>query len=118
MNQPNTQLRTYARIAGIMGILAYLIYLFVIILPALLDKSKPNTTADTAILGFLIVGYMFAWFKENEGGIMLMFITVVIGLSYYYQDPAENLVISLAVCIPLFISGLLFYTYYRKELKK
>ncbi len=117
MTQPNTQLRTYARIAGIAGILAFLVHLFVIVFPALLDKENVNATADTSMLGFLILGFIFAWFMENEGGIMLMFITVILGMSFYYQDPHQNLLVSLIVCVPLFLSGFLFYTYYRKELK-
>lgn len=117
MSQPNTQLRTYARIMGLIGILGFFIHLFIFVIPALLDTEHPNTTADTSLLGFLILGYIFAWFMENEGGIMLMFITVILGMTYYYQDPSQNLVITLVVCIPLFLSGLLFYTYYRQEIK-
>lgn len=117
MSHPNTQLRTYARIIGIIGILGFFIHLFVFVIPALLDTEHPNTTADTSLLGFLILGYIFAWYRENEGGIMLMFITVILGLSYYYLDPANNLIITMVVCIPLFASGLLFYTYYRQVTK-
>lgn len=113
MNKPGTQLRTFARIAGIAGILIYLIFLFVSVFPQLLNEAHSNTTADASLLGFLLLGYLFAWFRENEGGIMLMFLTVILGLSYYYQNPSTNLTITLLVCIPLLASGLLFYLYHR-----
>jgi len=109
-------LRTFARITGIAGILMYLIYLLVNVFPQLLNEAHPNTTSDASLLGFLLLGYLFAWFRENEGGIMLMFLTVVLGLSYYYQDPSLNLMITLLVCIPLLTSGLLFYLYHRKNI--
>ena len=115
MNKPDTQLRTFARIIGIAGILIYLIFLFVSIFPQVLDEAHPNTTADASLLGFLLLGYLFAWFREKEGGIMLMFLSVILGLSYFYQDPSTNLMITLLVCIPLLASGLLFYLYHRKN---
>jgi len=108
----NKQLRTYARISGIAGILVYLIYLFVEIFPALLEIDKPNTTADTSLLGFLILGYLFAWFREYEGGLMLMFITAIAGMSYYYQDTSIGIPVLLGICIPLFLSGMLFALYH------
>ena len=115
MTKQNTLLRTFARIAGITGILIYLIYLFVSVFPQLLNEAHPNTTADASLLGFLLLGYLFAWFRENEGGIMLMFLAVILGLSYYYQDPSTNLMITLLVCIPLLASGLLFYLYHLRN---
>jgi hypothetical protein len=115
MNKPGTQLRTFARITGIAGILIYLIFLFVSIFPQVLDEAHPNTTADASLLGFLLLGYLFAWFREKEGGIMLMFLSVILGLSYFYQDPSTNLMITLLVCIPLLASGLLFYLYHRQN---
>ena len=120
MEKGNTQLRTYARISGSAGILVYLVYLFAVIFPALLEIDKPNTTADTSILGFLILGFIFAWFREYEGGIMLMFITAIAGMSYFYQDAAISIPLLLGICIPLFLSGMLFalYHYYKtRQLK-
>jgi hypothetical protein len=117
MEKPDSQIRTFARISGIAGILVYLVYLFTIIFPGLLELDDPNTTADTAILGFLIVVYLFAWFREYEGGIMLMFISVIAGISYYQQDPSGNLVFILLICIPLVVSGLLFFVYHRRHLR-
>ena len=116
MTKQNTQLRTFARITGITGILIYLIYLLVSVFPQLLNEAHPNTTSDASLLGFLLLGYLFAWFREKEGGIMLMFLTVILGLSYYFQDQSMNLMITLIVCIPLLTSGLLFYLYHRKNI--
>jgi len=118
MEKGNIQLRTYARIAGIAGIVIYLIYLVVKVFPELLDTENPNTTADTSILFFLILGYIFAWHKEYEGGIMLMFITIIAGMSYFYQNSTPLLSLLLAVCIPLFISGLLFTVYHYLKVKQ
>ena len=118
MHDHSTQLRTYARIAGIGGILVYLGYLFVKVFPALLNIENPNTTADTSILGFLILGYVFAWHREYEGGLILMFISFIAALSYFYQNDLSELPLVLAVCIPLFVSGLLFYLYFYFNTKK
>ncbi len=118
MNKANTQLRTYARISGIAGLLVFLVYLFVIIFPTLLaSEENPKLTADASLLGFLALGYLFAWHKEYEGGIMLMFISAIVGISYYYNQSSLHVGIILAVCIPLFISGLLFFLYHRERSK-
>jgi len=112
METGNKQIRTFARISGVAGILVYLGYLFTVVFPALLNIEKPNTTADTSLLGFLILGYLFAWFREYEGGIMLMFITAIAGMSYFYQDTGIAPVVLLAICVPLFLSGMLFAVYH------
>ena len=114
----NNQLRTFAKITGIAGILVYIIYLFVRVFPALLEIDDPNTTADTSLLGFLILGYVFAWHREHEGGIMLMFITVIVGLSYFYRDTSMQIAVVLAVSIPLFFSGFLFYLHHYYQTKQ
>lgn len=114
----DNKLRTFARISGISGILVYLAYLFIEIIPALLKIDNPNTTADTSLLGFLILGFLFAWFREYEGGIMLMFITAIAGMSYFYQDTTITIPILLAICIPLFLSGMLFALYHYQKTKQ
>ena len=119
MNKGNKQLKSYARLSGVAGLLVYLVYLFVVILPDLLESAEnPKLTNDVSLLGFLALGYLFAWFKEYEGGIMLMFITLIVGLSYYYNHSPLHVGVILAVCIPLFLSGLLFYLYYRTKPKE
>lgn len=116
MHKGNTQLRTYARISGIAGILVFLVYLLVIIFPTLLaTEENPKLTSDASLLGFLALGYLFAWHREYEGGIMLMFISAVAGISYYYNQSSLQLSIILAVCIPLFLSGFLFFIYHRTK---
>ncbi|MDT8393677.1 MAG: hypothetical protein RQ761_07515 [Bacteroidales bacterium] len=119
MSKENKQIRSYARISGIAGLMVYVIYLFAVIFPELLASTEnPKLTSDTALLGFLALGFLFAWYKEYEGGIMLMFITLIVGLSYYYNPSPLQMGIVLAVCIPLFMSGLLFYMYHRSKPKE
>jgi hypothetical protein len=119
MDKANTQIRTYARISGLAGLLVFVVYLFVVIFPTLLASTEnPKLTADVSLLGFLALGYLFAWHREYEGGIMLMFISAVAGISYYYNQTALQLWLILAVCIPLFISGLLFFLYHRTKPKE
>ncbi|MEN8225688.1 MAG: hypothetical protein ABFS05_10050 [Bacteroidota bacterium] len=119
MSRSNKQIRTYARLSGIAGILIFLISLFVIIFPTLLaSEDNPKLTSDAGLLGFLALGYLFAWHRENEGGIMLMFISVVAGLSYFYNPSAMHTWIVMATCIPLFLSGFLFFLYHRLKPKE
>ena len=116
MSKGNKQFRTYARLSGFAGLMVYIIYLFVVIFPGLLAaEENPRLTSDASILGFLALGYLFAWYREYEGGIMLMFITAIVALSYYYNQSPLPLGIILAVCIPLIVSGLLFYLYHRSK---
>lgn len=118
MEKSNYQLRSFARIVGIAGILVFILFLFMYVFPPSLEKADVNYNSDFAFLGFLIVGYIFAWHREYEGGIMLMFLSALAGLSYYYNENSLPLFINLSVCIPLFISGLLFYIYHRELTKK
>ncbi len=112
---PDRRLRTFAIISGTAGIAVYLAYLFTIVFPGLLELEDPNTTADAAILGFLVLVFLFALYRAYEGGIMLMFISVIAGLSYYYQAGSSSIIYVLLICIPLFVSGLLFWGYHRQQ---
>ena len=115
---PNVQLRTLARLSGMAGLLVYAVYLFAFLFPEMLaTEENPKLTADASLLGFLAVGYLFAWHRAYEGGIMLMFISAVAGISYYYNDTSLHLGVILAVCLPLFLSGFLFYLFYRNSPK-
>ena len=114
----NFQLRTFARISGMAGLVVYAIYLFAFLFPEMLASAEnPKLTADASLLGFLALGYLFAWHRAYEGGIMLMFISAVAGISYYYNDTSLHVGVILAVCLPLFISGFLFYLYHRNSPK-
>ena len=114
----NKRLRTYARISGAAGLLVYLVYLFVIIFPDLLaSEENPKLTADASLLGFLALGYLFAWHREYEGGVMLMFISAVAGLSYYYNQTSLHPAMIIATCAPLFLSGFLFFLHHRSKPK-
>ncbi|HSG68484.1 MAG TPA: hypothetical protein VK994_07255 [Bacteroidales bacterium] len=115
----NKQLRSFARVSGLSGLLVYLVYLFAFLFPEMLAaEDNPKLTDDASLLGFLALGYLFAWHRAYEGGIMLMFISAVAGISYYYSETTLHVGIILAVCIPLFLSGLLFYLYHRNRPKQ
>ena len=114
----NLQLRTLARISGMAGLLVYAVYLFAFLFPEMLAaEDNPRLTADASLLGFLALGYLFAWHRAYEGGIMLMFISAVAGISYYYNDTSLHVGVILAVCLPLFVSGFIFYLHHRNSPK-
>ena len=115
-NDGNRQLMNFARISGAAGLLVYVVYLFAFLFPEMLaTEEDPRLTSDASLLGFLALGYLFAWHRAYEGGVMLMFIAAVAGLSYYYNDTSLHVGVILAVCLPLFLSGFLFYLYHRSK---
>ena len=114
MDKSNKQIRTYARISGAGGLLVFLVYMFVVVFPTLLaTEENPKLTSDASLLGFLALGYLFAWHRAYEGGIMLMFISAIAGISYYYNQTDLHPGIILGTCIPLFLSGFLFFLFFR-----
>jgi hypothetical protein len=105
--------RVLARLSGMAGIAVYLVFLLVYAWPQMLSEGNGMDSIYVTLPGFLAIGYLFAWFREYEGGIILIFISSIAALSVFYQAHPPALTVMLPACGLLFASGLFFYLYHR-----
>jgi hypothetical protein len=63
------------------------------------------------LAGFAFIGYIFAWFRPKEGGLVLLFSGVIMGLAVFYQSRISVSTIAMVNALLLIISGILFIWY-------
>jgi hypothetical protein len=65
------------------------------------------------LLAFALAGYILAWFRERDGGLILMLSGIIMALYVFYLLQEHKLAGTLACSLSFFIPGLLFYVYGR-----
>lgn len=63
------------------------------------------------LAGFSLMGYIFAWFRPKEGGYVLLFSGVIVGLTLFYQRKTFDFLPDILISVLFAISGLLFIWY-------
>ncbi len=73
------------------------------------DIDDPQFKSMLMLLAFAAAGYVFAWFREKEGGIVLTISGVLLGMNMFYHGGADDTVATLIFMIPFLIPGLMFW---------
>jgi len=61
------------------------------------------------LLGFAVLGYIFAWFREKEGGIVMTLSGILMGMNMFYHGGAGDTEAALIYALPFLIPGLMFW---------
>lgn len=78
------------------------------------EIDDPQLKSMLMLLVFATAGYVFAWFREKEGGIVLIVSSILMGMDMFYHGGADDTVAALIFMLPFFIPGLLFLWVGRK----
>lgn len=111
MKKYKNQIRWTARILGLLSSLYFLISFVLGNMSVIATQQDRTLTSILFLLFFTIAGYIFAWFREREGGIVLIFGGLILGMYLFYSDESANIMLSVIYALPFFIPGLLFYWY-------
>ncbi len=84
-------------------------------IPDLINSANGHLQSMMMMMGFALVGYIFAWFRPKEGGYVLAFSGVIMGLTMFYQGGMKDITMVLVYAIPFIVSGVLFVLYSRKD---
>ncbi len=99
-------------LARILGGLAILFFGVFVIGEGLPDMKEgvPSEIQSTIILfGFFALGYIFAWFREKEGGIVMILAGAIQALSLSYLIGPDDWPVILIFSLPFLLPGLLFW---------
>jgi len=106
-------LRRLARITGMLAMLFFLVMLVNGNLAGFFKGPEGVPNQFYLLLAFALAGYILAWFRERDGGLILLLSAIIMALYVFYLVQEHRLVITLACSLLLFIPGLLFYVYGR-----
>jgi hypothetical protein len=105
------QITVYKWLARIIGGLAVLFFGSFFIgegIPDLIKGGDGHLQSMMLLMGFALLGYIFAWFREKEGGYVLVFSGVIMGLTMFYDGGLKDISMTLIYSVPFIVSGLLF----------
>lgn len=104
MHRRRVFIKWFARIFG--GVAVAMLGFLVFGLP--LQTDAPNLKNLYLLSGFTAMGYLFAWFREKEGGWVLLFSGTVLGLTLVYSGMMTSGLWLPITLVSLLMSGILF----------
>ena len=106
-------------LARLLGGLAVIFFLYVLVSIAGSQNSEEFSLPYNSmmlLLGFAALGYLFAWFREKEGGIVMIVAGIIMGMYMYYNGGSANIWSFAMYTLPFVIPGLLFWWVGRKTI--
>ncbi len=98
--------------ARIIGGLAIMFFLYVLISVKAEGDSSDFTLPFNSmmlLLGFATLGYIFAWSREKEGGIIMVVAGCIMGMYMYYNGGSADLWSFTIYTLPFVLPGLMFW---------
>lgn len=108
-------------LARIKGGLAIIFFLYLMISVWSSDDSDQYTLPFNSmmlLLGFAILGYIFAWYREKEGGIVMIVAGCIMGMYMYYNGGSADTWSFTVYTLPFLVPGLLFWWVGEKQVKE
>ena len=109
MNKYKTLILWKARILGGLAIMFFLYILISVWISE--DSVQYNLPVNSMLLllGFAALGYLFAWYREKEGGIIMVVSGCIMGMYMYYNGGSANIWSFTMYILPFLVPGLLFW---------
>ncbi len=113
MDNNKQLLKWAARIIGGMAILFFLYFIKGI--PGLEGSGNGQLQNIVLLIAFASLGYIFALFREKEGGIVMMTAGLIMGANMFYSGGTNDFVAVLIYSLPFVVPGVLFYLVGKKQ---
>jgi len=99
-------------LARILGGLAVIFFLYIMVSMGFSEDSEQFTLPFNSmmlLLGFAALGYLFAWYREKEGGIVMIVAACIMGMYMFYNGGSADTWSFTMYTLPFLIPGLLFW---------
>lgn len=98
-----------ARIIGGLAIMFFLYILIDVMRSQDADEFALPIRSMMLLLGFATLGYFFAWYREKEGGIVMVIAGFIMGMYMYYNGGSADVWSFAFYSLPFLVPGLLFW---------
>ena len=115
MNKNKQAFKWAARILGGMAILFFLSFMIGEGIPEIGNSENGQLRSIISLFAFATLGYIFAWFREKEGGIFMMVAGFIMGADMFYIGGTKDVIAVLIYSLPFIIPGILFFLVGKKE---
>ncbi len=109
-------LKWAARILGGMAIVLFLSFIFGEGISGLKGSGNGQLRNIVLLLAFASLGYIFALFREKEGGIVMIAAGLIMGANMFYSGGTNDFVAVLIYSLPFVVPGVLFYLVGEKKI--
>ena len=108
-------LKWAARILGGMSIAFFLTFAIGEGIPDLMNTENGQLRGVMLLLAFATLGYIFALFREKEGGVFMMVSGFLLGANMFYYGGTNDIIIVLVYSLPFIAPGILFFLSTEKD---
>ncbi|MBN1338948.1 MAG: hypothetical protein JXA03_06475 [Bacteroidales bacterium] len=109
MKNRNRTIRWLARILGLLGVAFYVRFFLLKYEGNWVDAISGDFRSFALLMLFGVAGYVFAWFRDKEGGLVMLFSGMLMGLYLFYAGPRPPSFFTLVYGLPFMVPGVLFY---------
>ncbi|MCD4683454.1 MAG: hypothetical protein K8R86_09250 [Bacteroidales bacterium] len=102
-------IKVIALIIGGLALLFFGMFIFAEGIPDIWNIEDGRLKAMLLLMAFAAFGYFFSFFKPKDGGMVLTFSGVLLGLNMFYHGGVHDIVPALIYSLPLLISGLMLW---------
>jgi len=101
--------RTIALIIGGLAILFFGMFIFGEGIPDLSNPGNFQLKTMLTLMAFAAFGYFFSFFKPKDGGMVLTFSGVLLGLNMFYHGGVDDMFLALIYSLPFLIPGIMLW---------
>jgi len=109
MSKNRLFVKTIALVIGGIGILFFGAFIFGEGIPNLKEIEDPQLKTMLLLMAFAAFGYFFSFFRQKEGGMVLTFSGVLLGLNMMYFGGTDDFVPALIYGLPFMIPGVMLW---------
>ena len=84
-------------------------------MPGLEGSENGQLRNILLLIAFASLGYIFAWFREKEEGIVIMTAGLIMGANMFYSGGTKDFLAFLIYSLPFVVPGVLFYLVGKKQ---
>ncbi len=113
-----THIKWIARFIGGIALVFFGMFIIGEGVPNWNEIEDPQLKSMLMLLVFAAAGYVFAWFREKEGGIILSLSGFLLGMNMFYHGGAKDTIAALIFSLPFLIPGIMFWILGNKRKNK
>ena len=107
-----------ARILGGLAVIFFGMFVFGEGIPDFRTIEDFQLKSMLMLLAFATFGYFFSWFREKEGGIVMILAGIIMGMYMFYNGGSVDKWSITMYTLPFLIPGLLFWWVGKKAVNK